>query len=258
MPLGALVLCSMARRSDNPRCPLQLVACSRPRASRNDHSSVALEHAQHVVLIRIRIWQFCCCCLRHRCRYEKMIDMNVSDILGADQVLTRMAVWGEIALVWGPMIPIIPWAALVTILLEKWCHCIARRKYHVEREVDIIASFRFYLCCGIIASLILCVCDLISSLAMNTNLSAKLNDSLTLGLAIVLGLCVSIGLHLFCNMLNCPEGSRSGAFHQTHASPQMRTSEERTVAADELDEPDEPQASVESFGIGPIVLLNTV
>ena len=75
VPIGVLLLCSMAKHGENPGSPLQLC---RVRGTTGEDAPVVI----------LRVWS---------------MEVNVSNFLSADEVLTRLAIWSEIGVAWGPM-----------------------------------------------------------------------------------------------------------------------------------------------------------
>lgn len=85
----------------------------------------------------------------------------------AGNVVVRLVIWSDLALAWGPILPLIAVAGLMIVKIELWCHGIAVARYRVSNTAEELYFFRTYLFCGLGISGMLLLAHLVSSLETN-------------------------------------------------------------------------------------------
>ena len=66
-------------------------------------------------------------------------------------------------------------AALVAVTIEGWCHRVACTKYAVQRDVHSTRVLKVYVASGFVASVVLCFCQLVSTLPLTANSALRLS-----------------------------------------------------------------------------------
>lgn len=117
--------------------------------------------------LRIRLPYCRCrsCCVRCRCSCIQVKDfhLDLTNKFADDAVLTRMMIWGDVAIAWGPVMPAISIAGLLYIYIEAWCHEVACAEFGRRPEGGDVCASRRYFLIGLLVSWVLHIIHVVST-----------------------------------------------------------------------------------------------